>query len=81
MLMSSSLLRDETHELSMQFVPRLGKIEVQGDAIYRADLDALGRIKVSNALGAFVRVNLVNLDALKNGAVRALGLANVTVNT
>ena len=79
-LKSSNLLRDETHELRMKFVPRFRKIEVEGDAINRADLHALGCIKMSHAFGAFVRVNFVNLDALKNGVVRALRLANVTID-
>ena len=80
-LISSYLLRDQTQELRMKFVSRLGIIEVEGDAIYRAYLHALGRIKMSNAFGTFVRVNFVNLDALKNGVVRALGLANVAIDT
>ena len=64
----------------MKFVPRFGKIEVEGDAINRADLHALGRIEMSNAFGTLMRVNLVYLDALKNGVVRALRLANVAID-
>ena len=64
----------------MKLVLRFSKIEVKGNAINRADLYALGCIEMSNAFGTFVRVNLVYLDALKNGVVRALGLANVAVD-
>ena len=64
----------------MKFVLRFNKIEVEWYAINRAYLHALGRIEMSNAFGTFVRVNLVYLDALKNGVVRALGLANVAVD-
>lgn len=64
----------------MKFVLRFSKIEVEGNAINRADLHALGCIEMSNAFGTFVRVNLVYLDALKNGVVRALRLANVAVD-
>ena len=80
MQLSCRFLCDESHELRMKFVLRFSKIEVERDAINRADFHALGSIKMSNAFGTFVRVNFVNLDALKNGVVRALRLANVTID-
>ena len=80
MQLSCRFLRDESHELRMKFVLRFNKIDVEWYAINRAYLHALGRIKMSHAFGTFVRVNFVNLDALKNGVVRAFRLANVAID-
>jgi hypothetical protein len=41
---------------------------VLGDAVDRANLDALRRVVVADALGALVRVDLVDLLALRDGA-------------
>jgi hypothetical protein len=53
---------------------------VFGDAIDRADLDALRFVVVSDAFGAFVGVDDVNLFSLGDSLIRALGFANVTVD-
>jgi hypothetical protein len=55
-------------------------ILVLRDAIDRANLDALRRIVVAYALGALVRIDLIDLGALRNGFVRALRLAHVAVD-
>src|SRR5690349_22938157 len=53
---------------------------VQWNAIHRADLLALRFVVVADALGAQVRVDHVDLFALGNGGVRALGFADVAVD-
>jgi len=50
------------------------------NAIDRTHLNALRRVEMSDALGALVRINNVNLSALRNGAVGAFGFAYVAVN-
>jgi hypothetical protein len=55
-------------------------IRVLEDAVYRADLDALGSLEMTHALGTEIGVDNVNLVALADGAVRAFGLAHVAVD-
>jgi hypothetical protein len=52
-----------------------------GDTVYRADLDTLRGIVVADTLGAAMGVDLIDLVTLRDSAVRALGLTNVTVDT
>src|SRR5690606_31728393 len=63
-----------------QFVLALDIVGVERDAVHRADLLALGFVVVADAFGAEVGVDDVDFLALGNGAVRALGLANVAVD-
>ena len=49
-------------------------------ALHRADFDALRCIEMTNAFGAFHRVNLVIFDALVNGLVGAFRLADVAID-
>src|SRR5690606_9485570 len=63
-----------------QFVLALDIVDVERDAVHRADLLALGFVVVADAFGAEVGVDDVDFLALGNGAVRALGLANVAVD-
>ena len=62
-----------------QGFPVFDKGRIDGNTGNRADLHALGLVKMAHALGALVRVNLVDLDAHVNRVVRAFGLANVAV--
>jgi len=53
---------------------------VEGDAVNRANFAALGFVKMANALGAFVGINLVIFFAHVNGIVRAFGLADIAID-
>ncbi|MNF73040.1 hypothetical protein D3C84_550320 [compost metagenome] len=53
---------------------------IQGDAVDGADLLALRLVVVADALGAEVGIDHVDLLALGNGAVWALGFADVAVD-
>jgi hypothetical protein len=55
-------------------------LRVQGNASHRAHLDALGFIEVTDAFGASVGVDLVNLFAQKNRLVGTFGLADIAVD-
>src|SRR5882672_1311366 len=64
----------------VELLPRFRQCRVQRDAIHGADFLALRAVVVADALGAFVRIDLVDLFALENGVVRALRLAHVAVD-
>jgi hypothetical protein len=53
---------------------------VEGDAVNGANFSALGFVKMANALGAFVGINLVIFFAHVNGIVRAFGLAHIAID-
>src|SRR5690606_27285215 len=53
---------------------------VDQDAVHGAHLDALRLVIVAHALGAEIRVDLVDLVALGNRTVGALGLAHIAVD-
>ena len=53
---------------------------VYQDAVYGADLLALGFIVVSDALGAWVGVDFVDFFALRDGIVGAFGFAYIAVD-
>jgi hypothetical protein len=55
-------------------------IRINRYACNRANLDALGFIKVTYALGAFVRIDFVDLLTKVDGLVGALRLTNITVD-
>ena len=59
----------------------LDKLWMDGNTRHRADLHALWFTKMTDALGAFVRVDFVDLGAHVDRIVRALGLAHVAVDT
>ena len=59
---------------------RLDVLGVDRYARHRADLHALGFVKVSDALGAFVRVDFVNFRAQINRLIGALRLTHITVD-
>src|SRR5574343_546439 len=59
---------------------RLHPLRVDRDAGHRAHLNALRLVKIAYALGAFVRVDLVNLRPKGDRLVRALGLAHIAVD-
>ncbi|CAK0780580.1 conserved hypothetical protein [Gammaproteobacteria bacterium] len=55
-------------------------VGVLNDAVHGTNLNALGLVKVTYAFRTQVGVDDVGLIALRNGAVRALGLANITID-
>ena len=55
-------------------------IRIIGNALHRANLHALWRIKMTDAFGAFHWVNLVILHALCNRFVGAFRLAYIAVD-
>ena len=59
---------------------RFRMIGIIGNALNRANLDALWRIKMADTFGAFHRVNLVILHALCNRFVGAFRLAYIAVD-
>src|SRR6185312_8400256 len=66
--------------LEQQRIARLDVIRIVGDAVDRADLAALRRVEMADALGAARGIDHVDLLALRDRVVRALGLANVAVD-
>jgi hypothetical protein len=56
-------------------------LRIDQDAVHRADLDALGFLEVADALGAQARFDEVDFVTLGDGAVRALGFADIAVDT
>ena len=60
--------------------PIFYKLWVDRNAGHGADLHALGLVKMTHALGAFVRVDLVDFGPQKDGIVRALGLTDITID-
>ena len=53
---------------------------VYRDAGHRAQLHALGLVKMAHAFGAFVGVDLVDFLSQGDGLVRALGLTHIAVD-
>jgi len=53
---------------------------INQNAVYWAHLLALGLIVMPNALRAQIRINLVDLLTLRNGIIRALWLAYITID-
>lgn len=74
------MLGRDLFEFDHQFFLGLLMLWVQNDAIHRADLDTLGRLIVTDALGAQVRVDLVDLIALKDRAIGAFRFAHIAVD-
>ena len=66
--------------LELQLAARFDEIRIDRDAVDRADLAALRLVEVADALGALRRVDHVDLGALRDRLVRALGLADVAVD-
>ena len=63
-----------------QLLMGFGVFFVYQDAVYGADLLALGFVIVSDALGAQVWVDFVDFFALRNGVIGAFGLADIAVD-
>ena len=55
-------------------------LRIDRDARNRTHLHALRFVKVSDAFGAFVWVDLIDLFTQKNGFVGAFGLAHIAVD-
>ena len=53
---------------------------VLGNARNRADLHALGFVKMPDTLGAKCRIDLVNARPHEDGLIGAFGLANIAVD-
>ena len=58
----------------------LDVVGIDRNAVDRADLDALRRVEMADALGAFRGIDHVDLRPLRDRVVRALGLADVAVD-
>ena len=77
---SSRFLLHQLDEFRVELLARLRIIQIQRDAIYRTDLNALRGFKMPDALSALCSVNLINLRALKNRIVGAFRLAYIAVD-
>ena len=64
----------------MQHLVRLHAARIIRYAFHRTYLSALRLVKVADALGALIGIDLVNLYARKNRVIWAFGLAHVTVD-
>ncbi|BET24809.1 hypothetical protein RGQ30_03100 [Limnobacter thiooxidans] len=70
----------QLEKLAQQLLPSVGVRWVFGDAFHRANYHALGLIEMAHALGAFARINFVDLFTHADCAVGALGLAHVAID-
>ena len=70
----------DADELRIKFITAFDVVKVQRNTIHGTDFNALWGIKMAHAFGAFVWIDLVDLDSLVDRAVRALRLTDVTVN-
>lgn len=64
----------------MQLIFGFDEFRIKRDTVDRTHLLTLRLVKMTDAFRAFRRINLVNFYALIDGAIRALGFANVTVD-
>jgi hypothetical protein len=55
-------------------------LRVDGNAGHGTDLDTLRLVKMANALGAFGRIDLIDLFAQVNRLVWALGLTHIAID-
>lgn len=74
------LLPVHPHELLHQLLFGLHVSGIPDDAVDGTDADAGRLLVVTDALGAAIGVDLVDLLAEANGLVRTLGIAHVTVD-
>jgi predicted transcriptional regulator len=56
-------------------------VRVKHAGIYRADIYTLGRLKVADTLGTFIRVDYVGYFPLRDSIVLALGFTRSTTYT
>jgi hypothetical protein len=63
-----------------QFGLGFNHIGVDRNALNRTDLHALGLAKMSNALCAFMRVDLIDLLPKVNGLFGTLGLTHIAID-
>ena len=56
-------------------------VGVRYTAIHRADLNALGCVKVAYSLGALIGVNYIDFLTLGDGLIGTLRLTSSTANT
>ena len=66
--------------LDLQLVPRFNVNGIDNDAVDRTRLDTLLHLEMPDALGAAPGVDDVDFHALRNRAVGALGLADVSID-
>jgi len=64
-----------------QFILGFAAVRIQRDAIYGTDLLALRLIEMAHALRALAGIDDIDLVALGNGTVGALGFADITIDT
>jgi len=79
--LNSLAFRLQFLELGLKLVLGLGVFRVNDDAVYRANLNTLGLVVVTNTLGAVGVIDLVDLVPLADCTIRALGFAYIAVNT
>lgn len=73
-------LRLQSLVLFLQLFGGLAPGRIEGNARYRAHLLALRLMVVTDAFGAFLRIDFVDFRTHGNGVVRALGLAHVAID-
>jgi hypothetical protein len=65
---------------ALQLFARFNVIGVEWNALHRAHLNTLGRIKMAHAFRTFHRVDHIVIRAQINRIVRAFGFAYITVD-
>jgi hypothetical protein len=66
--------------LGAQLILGLFVLWILGDAVYGADLYALGSVIVTHTLGAQSGIDHIDLITLGDGGIRTFRLTNITVD-
>jgi hypothetical protein len=77
---TSGCLSRQALVFGQEFFAGFLMVGIQRDAVYRAHIDTLRCLIVTHALSAEIGVNFIDFFALRNGAIGALGLANITID-
>jgi hypothetical protein len=64
----------------MELFPALRMFGIFGDAVHRADGDTLRCVEVANAFGATPGIDDIDLNALGDGLIGALRLADIAID-
>jgi hypothetical protein len=64
----------------LQLLPGFLMVGIFGDALHRADGDALRGIEVADALGAATGIDDIDLHALGDGLIGAFRLADIAID-
>ena len=79
-VMRSCLVRMQSLELDQQLLACFGMCGIQGNAVHRTHLLALGLVEMANTLGAQRGVDDVDLLSLRDSPVWAFRLADIAVD-